>query len=185
LLLDEIEKAHSDVFNILLQVMDDAKLTSSSGKTVDFRNVVIIMTSNAGAADAVKNGIGFAASNQGGDPSAAINRMFSPEFRNRLDAIVKFDRLNEENIIRVVDKFLNILLNQAKERNVEIEISNEAKQWLAKNGFDPAMGARPLQRAIHENVKTPLSRLMVVGPLKSGGKAIVSVVDNKIVVEAA
>ena len=185
LLLDEIEKAHPDVFNILLQVMDDAKLTSSAGKTVDFRNVVIIMTSNAGAADAAKNSIGFGAFTQGGDPTAAINRTFTPEFRNRLDAIVKFSRLNEENVLRVVDKFIGIMAEQAKNRSVEIEITQEAREWLAKNGFDPAMGARPLQRAIDEHIKTPLSRMMVIGSLKSGGRAVVSVNEDKIVVQAA
>lgn len=182
LLLDEIEKANPDVFNILLQVMDDAKLTSSSGKTVDFRNVVIIMTSNAGAADAAKNSIGFGSGNQGGDPSAAINKTFTPEFRNRLDAIVKFDRLSEDNVLRIVDKFAAAMIEQASARNVQVEITQAARAWLAKNGFDPAMGARPLQRSIHDNVKTPLSRLMVIGPLKTGGKALVDVVNDKVAV---
>lgn len=185
LLLDEIEKAHPDVFNILLQVMDDAKLTAGNGKIVNFRNVVIIMTSNAGAAEAAKSPVGFNASNVGGDPSAAINRTFSPEFRNRLDAIVKFDRLQPENVLKVVDKFLTILSGQAADRKVEIDVDQEAREWLAKVGYDPAMGARPLQRAIHENIKTPLSRLMVVGSLKNGGTAKIRVHDNKLVVEAA
>ena len=185
LLLDEIEKAHPDVFNILLQVMDDAKLTSSSGKTVSFRNIIVIMTTNAGAADAAKSGIGFGASAQGGDPTAAINRTFSPEFRNRLDTTVLFTRLQQANVLRVVDKFLAALVIQARDRQVEIEITDEARQWLAKNGFNPEMGARPLARAINDNIKTPLSRLMVVGPLKTGGTARVTVEDNKLKVVAA
>ncbi len=185
LLLDEIEKAHPDVFNILLQVMDDAKLTSSAGKTVSFRNIMVIMTTNAGAAEASKLGIGFGASTKGGDPTAAINRLFTPEFRNRLDATILFSRLQQANVLRVVDKFLGNLFVQARERSVEIEVSDEARQWLALNGFNPAMGARPLARAINDHIKTPLSRLMVVGPLKTGGRALVTVEDNKLKVEAA
>ena len=185
LLLDEIEKAHSDVFNILLQVMDDSRLTSMSGKTVSFRNIIIIMTTNAGAAESSKPGIGFGASATGGDPMGAIRKLFAPEFRNRLDAIVQFDTLKHENVLKVVDKFLAALLGQAAERQVTITVTDEAKNWLSKYGFDPAMGARPLARAIHEQIKTPLSRLMVTGPLKTGGTCSVAVRDNKIVVEAA
>jgi ATP-dependent Clp protease ATP-binding subunit ClpA len=185
LLLDEIEKAHPDVFNVLLQVMDDAKLTSSAGKTVSFRNIILIMTTNAGASEASKNGIGFGASTQGGDPTAAINRTFSPEFRNRLDTTVMFSRLQQANVLRVVNKFLSALETQARDRQVEIEVTTEAREWLAKNGFNPAMGARPLARSINDNIKTPLSRLMVVGPLKNGGRALVTVENNKLKVEAA
>jgi ATP-dependent Clp protease ATP-binding subunit ClpA len=184
LLLDEIEKAHSDVYNVFLQVMDDAKLTSSSGKTVDFRNVIIVMTTNAGARELVKKSMGFSPQTENGDASAEINRLFTPEFRNRLDAIVNFDRLKPENVIKVVEKFLLVLTEQAKSRNVEIVTTDAAKEMLSKIGYDENMGARPLARAISEHVKKPLSRLMVVGSLKNGGKALVDVVDDKITVVA-
>lgn len=184
LLLDEIEKAHPSVYNILLQIMDDAKLTSSGGKTVDFRNVIIILTTNAGASEAAKNQIGFGRSGQGGDPGAVLSKTFSPEFRNRLDAVIQFSRLQPENVLRVVDKFFDAMRVQAAERNVKVELDDDAREWLAKTGYDPAMGARPLARAIHNHVKTPLSRLMVVGPLREGGTARVSLADNKLVVAA-
>jgi ATP-dependent Clp protease ATP-binding subunit ClpA len=184
LLLDEMEKAHPDVFNIFLQVMDDGKLTNSTGKTVDFRNVIVIMTTNAGARELTKNAIGFAGGPQktGGDPTAEINRTFSPEFRNRLDTTVQFDRLDPSHIERVVVKFIGTLSAQAMERGVTIEISDEAKALLAKLGYDRDMGARPLARAINEHVKKPLSRLMVVGNLKDGGTAYVGVRAGGIVV---
>jgi ATP-dependent Clp protease ATP-binding subunit ClpA len=184
LLLDEMEKAHPDVFNIFLQVMDDGKLTNSAGKAVDFRNVIVIMTTNAGARELAKNQIGFAGGQQkiGGDPTAEINRTFSPEFRNRLDTSVQFSRLAPEDIERVVDKFLATLSIQAADRNVAIEVTEEAKKLLAKLGFDHDMGARPLARAINENVKKPLSRLMVIGSLRTGGTAYVGVRDGKVVV---
>jgi ATP-dependent Clp protease ATP-binding subunit ClpA len=183
LLLDEIEKAHDDIFNVLLQIMDDARLTSASGKTVDFRNVIVIMTTNAGAADAAKNSMGFG-KNEGGDSSKEIKRRFSPEFRNRLDAIVQFNKLKSDNVIRIVEKFLDTLADQARERKVTLVIEDEAKQWLARNGFDDQMGARPLARAIHDHIKTPLAVQMVTGDLREGGTATVRVQDNKITVEA-
>ena len=182
LLLDEIEKAHPDVFNILLQVMDDAKLTSSSGKSISFRNTIVIMTTNCGAEEATKRGIGFGSSSHSGDAMKAIREKFSPEFRNRLDAIVQFKSLDTANILKVVDKFLATLQGQAAERSVEIEFTPASRQWLATKGFDPAMGARPLARTIHEHIKTPLSRLMVVGSLKNGGKACVDLIDDRLVV---
>jgi ATP-dependent Clp protease ATP-binding subunit ClpA len=182
LLLDEIEKAHPDVFNIFLQVMDDGKLSNSGDKTVDFRNVIIVMTTNAGAREIVKNGIGFSRGQNGGDPTAEINKMFSPEFRNRLDAIVQFARLTPNNVERVVEKFMTILATQALQRNVVIEISPEAKKMLSVIGYDVDMGARPLGRAINDHVKKPLSRLMVVGALRNGGTAYVGVRDGKIAV---
>jgi ATP-dependent Clp protease ATP-binding subunit ClpA len=182
LLLDEIEKAHEDVYNLLLQVMDDAKLTSSAGKAVDFRNIILILTTNAGAAEAGRRSIGFGAANSG-DSNAAIAKKFSPEFRNRLDATVQFNKLKGDSIKKVVEKFLEALKAQALARQVSITVTPEAIEWLVRNGFDETMGARPLARAIHDNIKTPLSRLMVVGDLRKGGTAIVSVNDNKIVVE--
>ncbi len=182
LLLDEIEKAHPDVYNVFLQVMDNAKLTSSSGKTVDFRNVIVIMTTNAGARELSRNSMGFSPQSTGGDPTAEINRLFTPEFRNRLDATIQFGRLKSENVIRVVEKFIKILAGQALERNVVVETSEAAKILLSKIGYDAEMGARPLDRAISEHIKKPLSRLMVVGGLKNGGRALIDVIDDKIVV---
>lgn len=185
LLLDEIEKAHPDVFNILLQVMDDGKLTASSGKTVPFRNVILIMTSNAGAKDAAKNRIGFGTlANTDGDLKT-INDTFSPEFRNRLDAVVRFKRLTPAGISRVVDKFLDALRLQTAERGVEIEVSPEAREWLATKGYDPAMGARPLGRVIHTNIKIPLSKAILLGALKDGGTAQVTVEGDALKVEKA
>lgn len=182
LLLDEIEKAHPDIFNVFLQVMDDGKLTSSSNKTVDFRNVIIIMTTNAGARELEKHSMGFSSQDSGGDPTAEINKTFSPEFRNRLDATIQFSKLSSSNIDKIVDKFIATLAEQAKQRNVEIDVSPEARKLLGQLGFDSDMGARPLARAIAEHVKKPLSRLMVVGSLRAGGKAFVKVDNNKIVV---
>ncbi|RYD64881.1 MAG: AAA family ATPase [Verrucomicrobiaceae bacterium] len=182
LLLDEIEKAHPDVFNILLQVMDDGKLTNSGGKTVTFRNIILIMTSNAGAKDAAKNKIGFQmVENRDGDLKV-INDTFSPEFRNRLDAVVRFRRLTQAGINKVVVKFLDQLRAQSADRGVTVEVSDEAITWLAQKGYDPAMGARPLTRVIHQNIKIPLSKAMILGGLKKGGTASVKVVDGALVV---
>lgn len=182
LLLDEIEKAHPDVFNILLQVMDDGKLTNSAGKEVSFRNVILIMTSNAGAKDAAKNKIGFSPQDNSDGDLKVINDTFSPEFRNRLDAVVRFKRLSAEGIRKVVDKFLDALRLQTNDRKVEIVVTDEAKDWLATKGYDPAMGARPLARVIHTNIKIPLSKAMLVGALKDGGTATVTVQDDALVV---
>ena len=182
LLLDEIEKAHPDVFNILLQVMDDGKLTASSGKMVPFRNVILIMTSNAGAKEGQKNRIGFGSqSNHDGDVKV-INDTFSPEFRNRLDAVVRFKPLTPAGITQVVDKFLDQLREQTAERNVTIEVSPEAKAWLAEKGYDRLMGARPLTRVIASSIKIPLSRAMLFGALKDGGTAKVTVEGDALVV---
>jgi ATP-dependent Clp protease ATP-binding subunit ClpA len=175
LLLDEIEKAHPDVFNILLQVMDDGRLTNSAGKTVHFNNVILIMTSNAGARDALKNRIGFGSQDNSDGDTKVINETFTPEFRNRLDAIVRFGRLSPAGIEKVVDKFLEALKTQAAERSVKLTFTKEAKALLAKKGFDPHMGARPLARVITDLIKTPLSREMILGKLKGGGRAKVSV----------
>jgi ATP-dependent Clp protease ATP-binding subunit ClpA len=183
LLLDEIEKAHPDVFNLLLQVMDDGKLTNSAGKSVSFRNVVLIMTSNAGAKEGLKKKIGFGSQDNTDASDTVVNDMFTPEFRNRLDATVRFDRLKPENITLVVEKFLNQLRDMASRRNVTIKVTDPAMKWLAEKGYDPDMGARPLARVINDNIKVPLSRLMVIGRLKDGGEASVRLSDDTLVVE--
>ncbi|MGD1037919.1 MAG: AAA family ATPase, partial [Roseiarcus sp.] len=169
LLLDEIEKAHPDLFNILLQVMDHGKLTDHAGKQIDFRNVILIMTTNAGAQDLAKEAFGFHRSKREGDDTEAINRLFSPEFRNRLDAIVAFARLPESVIAQVVDKFVLQLEAQLADRNVTIELADEARAWLVRNGYDEAMGARPMARVIQSQIKTPLADEVLFGRLKNGG----------------
>src|SRR3546814_623444 len=156
LLLDEIEKAHPDVFNILLQIMDHGKLTDHNGKIVDFRNVILIMTTNAGAADLAKQAIGLGSTVRTGDDEEAIKRMFTPEFRNRLDAVIPFSGLSPEIIARVVDKFVIELEEQLADRNVTIELNDAAREWLGKKGYDPLFGARPLARVIQEHIKRPL-----------------------------
>src|SRR5579863_5875974 len=169
LLLDEIEKAHPDLFNILLQIMDHGKLTDHNGKAVDFRNVILIMTTNAGARDLAGAAFGFHKSKREGDDREAIDRLFAPEFRNRLDAIVPFARLPEQVIARVVDKFILQLEAQLSDRNVTIELTDEAREWLVKNGYDEAMGARPMARVIQTQIKTPLADEVLFGRLKGGG----------------
>ena len=169
LLLDEIEKAHPDLFNILLQIMDHGKLTDHSGKQIDFRNVILIMTTNAGARDLAGAAFGFHKSKREGDDTEAIDRLFAPEFRNRLDAIVPFARLPESVIARVVDKFILQLEAQLSDRNVTIELTDEAREWLVKNGYDEAMGARPMARVIQTQIKTPLADEVLFGRLKGGG----------------
>ena len=169
LLLDEIEKAHPDLFNILLQIMDHGKLTDHSGKAIDFRNVILIMTTNAGAQDLARAAFGFHKSKREGDDREAIDRLFAPEFRNRLDAIVAFARLPEAVIARVVDKFILQLEAQLSDRNVTIELTDEAREWLVKNGYDEAMGARPMARVIQAQIKTPLADEVLFGRLKNGG----------------
>lgn len=170
-LLDEIEKAHPDVFNLLLQVMDYGKLTDNNGKTVDFRNVILIMTTNAGASELAKSPVGFTQSFRLDDDKEAINRLFTPEFRNRLDAIVPFANLTPEVMNRVVDKFIIQLEAQLQERNVTIDLTPEARNHLAEIGYDPAMGARPLARVIQDKIKKPLSEELLFGALQDGGAA--------------
>jgi len=169
LLLDEIEKAHPDLFNILLQVMDYGKLTDHNGKTVDFRNVILIMTTNAGASDLAKPAIGFGSEVRTGDDHEAINRMFTPEFRNRLDAIVSFAALSPDTIGRVVDKFILQLEEQLADRNVTIELDEGARKWLSEKGYDRLFGARPLARIIQEHIKKPLAEELLFGKLTKGG----------------
>jgi len=179
-LLDEIEKAHADVYNILLQVMDHGQLTDSNGKKVDFRNVVLIMTTNAGAADAQRQTIGFGRGKADGESDEAIKRLFTPEFRNRLDAVVAFKPLNQDIIRMVVQKFVLQLEAQLADRNVTIETSDEAADWLAKNGFDELYGARPLARVIQEHIKKPLADDILFGKLAKGGHVKVVLKDGKI-----
>jgi len=178
LLLDEIEKAHPDLYNILLQVMDHGKLTDHNGKTIDFRNVILIMTTNAGAQDLARTPIGFTRTRADLDDSEAINRLFAPEFRNRLDAIVPFGHLPVDVIKRVVDKFVMQLEAQLADRNVTIELSDEARSWLVEHGYDEAMGARPMGRVIHQHIKTPLADEVLFGRLKNGGAVRVVVVGD-------
>ena len=176
LLLDEIEKAHPDLYNILLQVMDHGKLTDHSGKQIDFRNVILIMTTNAGAADMERAAFGFHQSKREGDDMEAINRLFTPEFRNRLDAVVPFGRLPQEVIARVVDKFILQLEAQLADRNVSIELADEARAWLVSHGYDDSMGARPMARVIQTQIKTPLADEVLFGRLKNGGVVRVVVI---------
>jgi ATP-dependent Clp protease ATP-binding subunit ClpA len=177
-LLDEIEKAHPDLFNVLLQVMDHGKLTDHNGKQVDFRNVILIMTSNVGAMELSKEPIGFGRKRAPGDDEEAINRMFTPEFRNRLDAIISFAALPIEVVARVVEKFVLQLETQLAERNITIELTPEAARWLAERGYDEAMGARPLGRLIQEKVKKPLAEEVLFGQLTKGGTVKVAVVGE-------
>ncbi|ALG69719.1 Clp protease ClpX [Azospirillum thiophilum] len=179
LLLDEIEKAHPDLFNILLQIMDHGKLTDHNGKIVDFRNVILIMTSNAGAADMAKPAIGFERDRRVGEDIEAVEKMFTPEFRNRLDAIIPFAPLSQEVINRVVDKFIMQMEAQLEDRGVSIELNEAAREWLGKKGYDPLYGARPLGRVIQEYIKKPLAEELLFGKLSKGGLVKVTVKDDK------
>lgn len=179
LLLDEIEKAHPDVFNILLQVMDNGSLTDSNGRTVDFRNVILIMTTNAGAADAAKNAIGFGRDKRDGEEEKALERLFTPEFRNRLDAIIGFSPLDEPTIAHVVDKFMIQLEAQLADRKILFELSKAANGWLAERGYDKRFGARPLARTIQEYIKKPIAEEILFGKLKDGGLVKVGVDKKK------
>lgn len=180
LLLDEIEKAHPDVYNILLQVMDHGKLTDHNGRQVDFRNVILIMTSNAGAAEQAKAAIGFGRDRREGEDTAAIERTFTPEFRNRLDAVISFAPLGKEIILQVVEKFVLQLEAQLMDRNVTIELTKPAAEWLAEKGYDDKMGARPLGRVIQEEIKKPLAEELLFGKLAKGGVVKVGIKDGKL-----
>ncbi len=180
LLLDEIEKAHQDLYNILLQVMDHGKLTDHNGKTVDFRNVILIMTTNAGASDMAKEAIGFGRDVREGEDDEAIKRLFTPEFRNRLDATIGFAGLTQEIVGRVVEKFVMQLEAQLADRNVTIELSSAAKEWLAERGYDRLYGARPLARVIQEYIKKPLAEELLFGRLVKGGAVKVELADGKL-----
>ena len=183
LLLDEIEKAHPDIFNILLQVMDYGKLTDHNGKSVDFRNVILIMTTNAGAADLAKPAIGFERESREGEDSEAINRLFTPEFRNRLDATIGFAHLTLEIVTQIVDKFIIQLEEQLADRRVSIDLTDDARLWLAKTGYDRLYGARPLGRVIQEHIKKPLANELLFGRLIKGGVVRVTVEDGALKLE--
>jgi ATP-dependent Clp protease ATP-binding subunit ClpA len=178
LLLDEIEKAHPDIFNVLLQVMDHGTLTDNNGRKADFRNVIIIMTTNAGAESMQKGTIGFTNRRETGDEMADIKRMFTPEFRNRLDAIISFRSLDEEIIMRVVDKFLMQLEDQLHEKKVDALFTDALRQHLAKNGFDPLMGARPMQRLIQDTIRRALADELLFGKLINGGRVTVDIDES-------
>jgi ATP-dependent Clp protease ATP-binding subunit ClpA len=180
-LLDEIEKAHPDVFNILLQVMDYGRLTDQNGKVVNFRNTIIIMTSNAGASDAARNAIGFGASTRGDEEvKSTVSRLFTPEFRNRLDAIIGFDHLNKDVVKHVVSKFIYGLESQLSERNITISLTEAATDWLAEKGYDKAMGARPLGRLIADKIKKPLANEVLFGKLSKGGSVKIGIKDDEV-----
>ncbi|MCC7274681.1 MAG: AAA family ATPase, partial [Alphaproteobacteria bacterium] len=172
---------HPDLFNILLQVMDYGKLTDHNGKTIDFRNVIIIMTTNAGASDLAKPAIGFGREAREGDDQEAITRLFTPEFRNRLDAIITFEHLSPEIISLVVDKFVAQLEGQLGDRQVSIELDDAARKWLAGKGYDRLYGARPLARTIQEHIKKPLADELLFGRLAKGGTVRIGVADGKLV----
>ncbi|HET8898876.1 MAG TPA: ATP-dependent Clp protease ATP-binding subunit ClpA [Rhodanobacteraceae bacterium] len=184
LLLDEIEKAHPDVYNVLLQIMDHGVLTDTNGREANFKNVILVMTTNAGAQAAARRTIGFVEQNHATDAMETIRRSFSPEFRNRLDAIVQFGPLGMDHILRVVDKFVIELEAQLNERHVNLMVEPEARRWLAEHGFDPQMGARPMARVIQENVKRPLADELLFGKLIDGGTVRVRVADDQLQVES-
>jgi ATP-dependent Clp protease ATP-binding subunit ClpA len=186
LLLDEIEKAHPDIFNILLQVMDHGTLTDNNGRKADFRNVIIVMTTNAGAEALNKAVMGFTAKKEAGDEMGEIKRIFTPEFRNRLDATISFKQLDHEVILRVVDKFLMQLEEQLHEKKVDAVWTDALKEYLAERGFDPAMGARPMSRLIQDTIRKALADELLFGRLQSGGKVTIDVDDgDKIVLRFA
>jgi ATP-dependent Clp protease ATP-binding subunit ClpA len=180
LLLDEIEKAHPDVFNVLLQVMDHGTLTDNNGKKSDFRHVVLIMTSNVGAADLARRMLGFGQRDSRGREDIALKNMFSPEFRNRLDARISFDALSREVMKQVVDKFMKELGQQLSERDATVELTEAAREYLADKGYDPDNGARPLARLIQDEVKQPLSEELLFGRLEGGGAVRVDFRQEKI-----
>jgi ATP-dependent Clp protease ATP-binding subunit ClpA len=180
LLLDEVEKAHPDVLTVMLQLMDNGFITGSNGKKADGRNAIIIMTSNLGAADNEKNGVGFGSLERDGDHSIAVNKFFAPEFRNRLDGIVKFGKLDQVNMIKIVKKFIDELNTLIKDKNVHVKPDAEAVEYLIAKGFNSKMGARPLQRTIDEYIKKPLSKEILFGKLVNGGVVEVSVESNEL-----
>jgi len=183
LLLDEIEKAHPDVFNLLLQIMDHGALTDNNGRKADFRSVVIVMTTNAGASEMSRPSIGFSHQDHSTDGMEAIKKLFSPEFRNRLDAVIQFKPLDPAVMTRVVDKFIYELEAQLQAKNVTVEFEDSAREWLAEHGFDPKMGARPMARVIQEHVKKPLAEELLFGRLANGGDLVIRAQDGKLVYE--
>ena len=180
LLLDEIEKAHPDIFNILLQVMDAGVLTDNNGRKADFRNVILIMTTNIGAELLAKRNIGFSSSSNESDAMNSLNKLFTPEFRNRLDETIQFNYLDKSIILSIVDKFLTKLQAQLDKRNVEIVVSKAVINWIADNGYDKEMGARPMERFISKNIKKPLVDKLLFGNLKSGGQIKLDIVNKSL-----
>jgi ATP-dependent Clp protease ATP-binding subunit ClpA len=178
LLLDEIEKAHQDVTNVLLQFMDNGFITGSNGKVADGRNTILIMTSNLGARDNESNTIGFGDLGKDDEDDKAVKKFFAPEFRNRLDAVIKFTSLTHTTVCQIVNKFITELNSQLKDKNIEIVTTDEAIDWMAKKGYDKKMGARPLARLIDNKIKSPLSRRVLFGDLRDGGVVTVSIKDN-------
>ncbi|MFT6221954.1 MAG: ATP-dependent Clp protease ATP-binding subunit ClpA [Candidatus Endobugula sp.] len=185
ILLDEIEKAHPEVFNLLLQVMDHGTLTDNNGRKADFRNVVLIMTTNAGAEEMSRASIGFSHQDHSSDGKEALKKVFTPEFRNRLDSIIQFSALSKDVIKTVVDKFLVQLQTQLDEKRVHLNVTDEARDWLADNGYDEKMGARPMARLIQEKLKKPLAELVLFGELSNGGDVTITVEDDDIHLELA
>ena len=180
LLLDEIEKAHPDVFNILLQVMDHGKLTDNNGRQADFRNIIIVMTTNIGAQESQRASVGFVEQDHRSDSMEILKKFFTPEFRNRLDAVIQFNSLSEENVLNVVDKFLIELQSQLDEKKVILEADESARRWIARKGYDPKMGARPMRRVVQEHIKKALANELLFGDLVHGGKAIVKDDGNEL-----
>jgi ATP-dependent Clp protease ATP-binding subunit ClpA len=180
LLLDEIEKAHPDVSTVLLQIMDHGRITGSNGKEADARNCILILTTNLGAQEAEKNSIGFGDNFEKDYEDTDLKKYFSPEFRNRLDAVITFSKLGKPVMLKIVGKFLSELRDQVKDKGIKISVSDEALDYLVEKGFDSKMGARPLQRVIDKDIKRPLSRLMLFGDLKNGGNINIAIVNNEI-----
>lgn len=180
LLLDEIEKAHPDIYNLLLQIMDNGTLTDSNGRKADFRNIILVMTTNAGVQETIKSSIGFSLQDKSHDAMFEINRVFSPEFRNRLDNIIWFEHLTKSIMLLIVDKFIGELTSQLADKQVTLALSNEAKTWLAEKGYDRAMGARPMGRIIQEYIKKPIAHELLFGKLQQGGKIAISVKSNEL-----
>jgi len=183
LLLDEIEKAHPDVYNLLLQVMDHGELTDNNGRKADFRNVILVMTSNAGAQDMTKRTMGFTQQDHAPDIQEAVRRIFSPEFRNRLDAVIQFGHLSPESILRIVDKLLLELEAQLEDKGVHLDADEDARHWLAERGYDVQMGARPMARLVQERVKAPLAEELLFGRLANGGHVRLAVSDGDLKLE--
>jgi ATP-dependent Clp protease ATP-binding subunit ClpA len=180
LLFDEVEKSHPDVSTVLLQMMDNGFITGSNGKQADCRNLILILTTNAGAADAEKNAIGFGGQEKDYSDKD-LKKFFTPEFRNRLDGIITFNKLAKETMTKIVVKFMDELRAQVKDKGIKIKLDKESTNWLITKGFDPKMGARPLQRVIDKEIKRPLAKLMLFGDLKNGGNLLINVVNDKLV----
>ncbi|TNF92165.1 MAG: AAA family ATPase, partial [Gammaproteobacteria bacterium] len=180
LLLDEIEKAHPDVFNILLQVMDHGKLTDNNGRQSDFRNVIFIMTTNIGASESARASVGFVEQDHSSDAMEVLKKAFTPEFRNRLDAIIQFNSLDNDHILKVVDKFLIELQSQLDDKKVTLDVDMKAREWIANKGYDPKMGARPMQRIIQEDIKKALADELLFGELSEGGKVYITETDGEL-----